>query len=341
MVRLTVRVTEADQFSVELPAATTTAAQATRALARLHNARLSVARLRLGGAAIARRPDAGAGDAGEGADAEAGGGAGGGEGEDDSGAKTKACHPRAADSLLQALADAEAAAFPAPPCAPAASASAAAPPPPPLCLPLLRERLSLVRAALVAAHPGGLPAGDPFAEALDDAEADVAGSEEEEKEGGRVRGTTNSKNNNGGGAAAAAAGGRLDPLSAAAWFAGRPLQPPSATLAALLGGGSAAKADRTRVVLRLSRDLTRGAPARPGALLDGAGGGDGGGSGGGPDAATRRAMLAWCHRRQQELARLDEAARDGADDHADAPWADPRALRRDLTGVGAGGVRWR
>lgn len=322
MVRLTVRVSEVDQFSVDMPAATTTAGQATRALARLHNLRVSIAQLRAEGVAMAARWRQGERQEG---------GESGTENDDTS-----------APLLLKALTDAEAAAF---------DRSSEQP----LTPAALRSHLARVRAAADGAlgataaaaadapsSPSSNDAAQGFLLALEAAEGD-ARSEDDGEDGALGDQGEGSHHRRRDRPTAGAA--FLDPRLAAAWFCGRPLQPPEATLARLLGGGCATKADRTRAVLRLSRDLAAGCPARPGALMEGSSGGGGGGgngNGGGNAAAAdeRRAMLAWCYKRQQELARLDEAAREGDDDHCDAPWADPRALRRDLMGLGAGGVRW-
>jgi hypothetical protein len=357
MVLLTVRVSEVDQFCVELPAATTTAGHATATLARLHNLRASIALLRAEGNAMAQRwrqqqqQEQEAGAAG--------------------GAEAKiTTEPPAIEPLLEALADAEAAAFG----GRAQQQQQQQQAPTPLTADLLRSHVARARAAADAAMAAAAAATEgrrapddaqaAFLRALEAAEADARSDEGCCDEGGGGGGGGGSGNKD-----AADQGGndnkndsntpsgrsrrrlvrpqhpprQLDPRAAVAWFCGRPLQPAEATLARLLGGGCAAKADRTRAVLRLSRDLAAGCPAKPGAMaFDGPPGGGGGGGGGGPSSADeRRAMLAWCHKRQQELARLDEAARDGADDHCDAPWADPGALRRDLTGVGGGGVRWR
>jgi hypothetical protein len=330
MVRLTVRLSEAEQFAVELPAATTTAAEATRTLARLHNLRLAIAKVR---EAAAAKATAAATEAG-------------GEGGDNSignplSTQTQDEHPRHLLLLLDAALDDlyEAAALRGTKAAtpPSSSSSSSSSAPPPACLLAVAAKLAAARAAAEAAAgadaqqpPSTQRRNDAFWRALEAAEAEAR--EKEEVEDGQEEG---------GDTAAAAAADRLCPRSAACWFAGRLLQPPEATLARLLGGGCAVKADRTRAVVRLTRGGSQasGAPARGD---DGGNSGGGGKAGGnGPDAETRNAMLAWCLKRQEQLRQLDEAARDGEDDHCDAPWADPRALRRELSGVGGGGVRWR
>jgi hypothetical protein len=311
MVRLTVRLSEADQFAVELPAATTTAGAAARTLARLHNQRLTIAGLRAEAGAATRA----AAESGEAA------------------ATTGEQPPNATNTSAQ-LDDALGDLYDAAALRGSKAASSSSPP-----FVSARDVAAKLTAVAIAASSLPLPGGAAaLLRAIEQAEAEAAkavresemmdlGCEQQEEEDEEE---------------SASAAGRLPPRAAACWFAGRALQPADATLAKLLGGGCAVKADRTRAVVLLTRGVESGAPVKSGALVDGDGGGEGGGrsNSGGPDAETRRAMLAWCLKRQEQLARLDEAARDGEDDHCDAPWADPSALRRELTGV-AGGVRWR
>jgi hypothetical protein len=62
------------------------------------------------------------------------------------------------------------------------------------------------------------------------------------------------------------------------------------------------------------------------------------------DAQTKQAMVAHWHKRERAAAALEAdcaASQAGAYAHADAEWANPNALKQQISGLGRGGIRFK
>merc|ERR1719446_710916 len=113
-----------------------------------------------------------------------------------------------------------------------------------------------------------------------------------------------------------AGGGLLEPDTATLWCAGREFRRDQTV------GDRLGKNEKTKVVAKLQKP-GGGAPAREPVVKE----------------EERKAMMAHYFKRQEDLKQLAEA---NDDDYLTSSWADPRALKKSLTGTGglrAPGVR--
>jgi len=106
----------------------------------------------------------------------------------------------------------------------------------------------------------------------------------------------------------------LKPQDSTIWWAGKEFQK-GKILSDYVG-----KNEKTKIVVKLAKSGT-GAPARePGV-----------------DQETYKNMLAFYHKKQEEMKKLEE---DNDDSYLNAPWADPKGLKNQLIGGGKG-VSWK
>ncbi len=105
----------------------------------------------------------------------------------------------------------------------------------------------------------------------------------------------------------------MDPATATLWWAGKEFFRDTTV------GDRVGRNEKTKVVARLQRK-GGGAPVREPAVSE----------------DERRAMMSWYFKKQEEAKAMAEDAEDG---YLAAPWADPKALKRDLMGTGSIGFR--
>ncbi len=106
----------------------------------------------------------------------------------------------------------------------------------------------------------------------------------------------------------------LKPQETSIWWAGKEFQK-GKTLADYVG-----KNEKTKIVVKLTKSGS-GAPAREPGI----------------DQESYKNMLAFYHKKQEEMKKLED---DNDDSYLNAPWADPKGLKNQLIGAGKG-VSWK